>query len=155
MKTLSDVDQAEVDFGHPVAATVESLAALPRSRNRPQYRRVRPTELTVFCIEGWLADIPRTESDRDIHIVVAGLENPKVTLVAEIPDSKCYGACSSGFGHLYAKAYATLMDRVRTWATDTLRIRIMGVGFYDRNHGQYGAAPNFIELHPVLAIDFP
>jgi hypothetical protein len=155
VKTLSDVDQKEVDLRHPVATTVESLAALPRPRQRPQFRRVSPTETTVFCLEGWLADIPRTESDRDMHIVIAGLEDTTLTLIAEIPDARCYGACSSGFGHLYAKAYETLMDRLRTWQTDTLRIRIMGVGFYDRNHGQYGAAPNFIELHPVLAIEFP
>ena len=29
-----------------------------------------------------------------------------------------------------------------------------GVGFFDRDHGQTGAAPNNIELHPVLSIRF-
>ena len=32
---------------------------------------------------------------------------------------------------------------------------ITGVGFFDRAHGATGAAPNVIELHPVLSITFP
>lgn len=32
--------------------------------------------------------------------------------------------------------------------------RITGVGFFDRNHGQTGAAPNVIELHPVLKVEW-
>jgi hypothetical protein len=119
VKTPSDVDQGRVDFRHPVAATVESLAALPRPRYRPQYRRLAPTETTVFCIEGWLADIPRTESDRDMHIVVAGLENPRVTLVAEIPDSKCYGACGSGFGHLPCRRAEDHYGEALMWISGT------------------------------------
>lgn len=34
------------------------------------------------------------------------------------------------------------------------RARIVGVGFFDRVHGQTGVAPNGIELHPVLGIEF-
>ncbi|HEX7288398.1 MAG TPA: hypothetical protein VF532_19595 [Candidatus Angelobacter sp.] len=33
-------------------------------------------------------------------------------------------------------------------------VRITGVGFFDRAHGATGAAPNVIELHPVLKIEF-
>jgi hypothetical protein len=32
--------------------------------------------------------------------------------------------------------------------------RITGVGFFDRAHGQTGAAPNVIELHPVLRVEW-
>jgi hypothetical protein len=32
--------------------------------------------------------------------------------------------------------------------------RITGVGFFDRAHGATGAAPNVIELHPVLKIEW-
>jgi hypothetical protein len=32
--------------------------------------------------------------------------------------------------------------------------RITGVGFFDRMHGQTGVAPNVIELHPVLKIEW-
>jgi hypothetical protein len=32
--------------------------------------------------------------------------------------------------------------------------RITGVGFFDRSHGATGAAPNVIELHPVLKVEW-
>jgi hypothetical protein len=32
--------------------------------------------------------------------------------------------------------------------------RITGVGFFDRAHGATGAAPNVIELHPILKIEW-
>ena len=34
-------------------------------------------------------------------------------------------------------------------------VRISGVGFFDYLHGQRGVAPNGIELHPVLSVEFP
>jgi hypothetical protein len=35
----------------------------------------------------------------------------------------------------------------------TTKVRMIGVGFFDRLHGQTGVAPNGIELHPVLSIE--
>lgn len=37
---------------------------------------------------------------------------------------------------------------------DPTPARITGIGFFDRSHGQAGNAANFIELHPVLKIEF-
>jgi hypothetical protein len=34
------------------------------------------------------------------------------------------------------------------------KARLTGVGFFDRVHGQNGGAPNGIELHPILCIEF-
>lgn len=33
-------------------------------------------------------------------------------------------------------------------------VTVTGVGFFDPIHGQTGVAPNGIELHPLLSIDF-
>ena len=153
VKTLSDPDARRVSLT-PVATTVESLAALPQPRYRPPYGRLRPIETTIYCIEGWYKEV-NTEADFDLHVVVAGLEDTTVTMIVEFPDARCSGACASGYAEFYARAREALENRLKTWSTDTLRVRIMGVGFFDRPHGQYGAAPNFIELHPVLGIDFP
>jgi hypothetical protein len=38
--------------------------------------------------------------------------------------------------------------------TADIPVRVKGVGFFDFEHGQTGIAPNGIELHPVLDIDF-
>jgi hypothetical protein len=35
------------------------------------------------------------------------------------------------------------------------RVTLTGVGFFDRAHGATGAAPNVIELHPVLKVEWP
>lgn len=153
VKTLSDPDARRVRLT-PVATTVESLATLRRPRYLPPYGRAARAETTVFCIEGWFKEV-NTEADYDLHVIVAGLEDTTVTIVVEFPDARCSGACASGYGKLYTRARQALENRLKTWTTDTLRVRIMGVGFFDRPHGQWGAAPNYIELHPVLGIDFP
>jgi hypothetical protein len=153
VKTLSDADAWKVRLT-PVATTVESLAALPLPRYLPYYGRAARTEKTVFCVEGWYKDVT-TEADFDVHVIVGGLEDTAVTIIAEIPDARCSGACASGYAELYARARQALENRLKTWTTDTLRVRIMGVGFFDRPHGQYGTARNSIELHPVFGIDFP
>jgi len=38
-------------------------------------------------------------------------------------------------------------------AITPIAVRITGVGFFDRLHGQMGVAPNGIELHPVLDLE--
>jgi hypothetical protein len=35
-----------------------------------------------------------------------------------------------------------------------IRVRLTGIGFYDRDHFQTGRAKNHIELYPLLNIDF-
>jgi len=39
-------------------------------------------------------------------------------------------------------------------AISPTQVRITGVGFFDRAHGATGAAPNVIELHPVLKVEW-
>ena len=77
-------------------------------------------------------------------------------MIAEIPDPACGGSCASGFSSVYATARQTLFDRVN--ATGGQRapvIWVTGVGFFDYPHRQRGLAPNAIELHPVLRIEWP
>jgi hypothetical protein len=51
------------------------------------------------------------------------------------------------------KGEATMMPTFQT-AVKPTPARITGVGFFDRAHGATGAAPNVIELHPVLKIEW-
>jgi hypothetical protein len=41
--------------------------------------------------------------------------------------------------------------RAREAAPVCPRARVVGVLFFDYDHGQIGVAPNAVELHPVLA----
>jgi hypothetical protein len=44
---------------------------------------------------------------------------------------------------------ATFKTKIRSQ-----RVTVIGVGFFDRLHGQTGVAPNGIELHPILSLTF-
>jgi hypothetical protein len=77
-------------------------------------------------------------------------------MITEIPSPGCVGANSP---------FLPSISSVRTTFDDTfhattdfqdveLPVQITGVGFFDFLHGQRGAAPNGIELHPVPDIVF-
>jgi hypothetical protein len=153
IKTLSDAERDRVDRT-PVVTTVEALVALPRPRQTPQYSRIAPTEFTTYQIDAYLGGY-RPESDGDVHLLLFGMQNQRVSMVAEIPDPNCSGACASGLSAEFAKARATLYQILAQPNPDDrpIVVRVTGVGFFDRNHGQVAAAPNLIELHPVVALE--
>ena len=81
-------------------------------------------------------------------------------MIVESPDPKC----ASGSRFLDNITFVrTMLDRTlqldRAFV-ETLRsqpnvpVTVTGVAFFDALHGQEGVAPNGIELHPVLMIDF-
>lgn len=154
VKTLTDRDRGSVDF-NVRRSTVAALGRLARPARRPADARAGVHERRVYCVEAWIVDEPNSQDDGDMHVVLRGVEDGRSTMVAEFPDVRCAVVCTSGFARAFAAARQQLEGRLKTWNTDTLRVVIVGVGFFDRNHGQYGAAPNFFELHPVLAIRFP
>ena len=90
-----------------------------------------------------------------MHVILFGLQNQRASMVVEIPDPRCSGACASGLSADFAKAREMLNEILaQPNPTDQpIVIRVTGVGFFDRNHGQVGAAPNIIELHPVLRLE--
>jgi Protein of unknown function (DUF3761) len=155
VKTLSDSDRARVQFQQPVNTTIAALVALPRPEVLSATRRADPVELTVYRVE---ARVLRrvTEVDRDYHMTVADPRDTTKTMIAEIPDPECAGACASGFAARYAAARRKLFDRMKSAGGDIHPfVVITGVGFFDYLHFQSGAAPNGIELHPILDVEFP
>src|SRR4030095_349319 len=50
--------------------------------------------------------------------------------------------------------FDSLFTATDTFQTANIPVRVTGVGMFDFPHGQTGAAPNQIELHPVLGITF-
>lgn len=162
VKTLSDPDRDCVSL-KPVDATVEKLAALEQPARRPSQGRVRPVECRVYRVVAHMAgwdSLMRGERDRDLHLVLFGLNDPYTSLIAEIPDPACSGACRSGFGEQFAAVRSALLQEVQNPSSpigrnpDSALVVVTGVGFFDRAHGQTGRAPNGFELHPVLSIEF-
>jgi len=156
VKTLADPARARVDFTRVQDATVTELGALdPAAASLVGGWRRAPEETTVYRVEAELVTL-FAEEDRDWHLVLADPANPGATMIAEIPDPACQAACSSGFASYYARARDVLLAHTNDGRLSRRRprVRVTGVGFFDFPHGQRGAAPNHIELHPVLAIEF-
>lgn len=156
-KTLADPARSAVDFTRVVDVTVAQLVALdPRATTVVGGWRWAPIETTVYRVDAMLVAL-FGESDHDFHLVLADPDHPEVTMIAEIPDPDCATACTSGFASYYSRARRVLMDQTDNGALSRLRprVRVTGVGFIDHAHGQRGAARNEVELHPVLAIEFP
>jgi hypothetical protein len=162
VKTLSDPDRDCVSL-KPVDRAVEELAALDPPARRPSQGRVKPVECRVYRVVAHMAgwdSLMRGERDRDLHLVLFGLNDPYTHLIAEIPDPACSGACRSGFGERFAGVRLALLHEVRNPDSpigqnpDSALVVVTGVGFFDRRHHQTGVAPNGFELHPVLSIEF-
>lgn len=153
VKTLSDPDRERVHLD-PVDATIEQLVGMVQPEGTSDLTRAAPVEVTVYRVEARLVAL-YGENDGDFHLVLASPRDPTVTMIAEVPDPECSGACASGFAEVYARVRQMLMDRLNSHQSEARPlVRVAGVGFFDYIHGQRGVAPNGIELHPVLAVEF-
>lgn len=157
VKTGTDAGASMVDLTNPQAATIADLISLQPPNPLPTDTRFAPTENTVFVVETTLTDF-KLESgatgDSDYHLVL--MDDQGNTMVAEIPSPDCVGA-SSPFAGQIAAARAKFdgqFTATRSFQTANVPVRVTGVGFFDFFHNQHGAAPNIIELHPVLNIEF-
>lgn len=115
----------------PVVSTIEKLGALPR--------RAPPR---AYVVEGRVR-LVKLEADSDFHVVLE--DEAGRTIVVEAP----HPACSKG-----SKAYAAIV-RARRQAAELRvgsKVRAVGMLFFDKLHGQTGAAPNGAELHPLFSI---
>jgi len=81
----------------------------------------------------------REEADSDYHFI---LQEGGYHMIAETPAPYC----DRGAKPLYHREMATARRAAKTCA----RARVIGVAFFDFDHGQDGVAPNAIELHPLL-----
>jgi hypothetical protein len=149
VKTLTDADRNKVNLT-PKETTVGWLVSQQSPASLPADRRVAPVESQTYKVRALLVEY-KLEADEDFHIVIADVEDPCKTMIAEIPSPDCDGACASGHAEEFREARAVILglgDQVRP-----VTLVVTGVGFFDFLHGQTGAAPSGIELHPVLKIE--
>jgi hypothetical protein len=154
VKTGTDVDAGLVDLEHPVKSDVLTLGRLKPPDPIPHKHRVRPVETTVYVVSATLVQFKR-EPDGDYHLVLEGDDGS--TMIAEIPNPRCVGrSCPFRDRIIDARrAFDARFQVTTSWQHPNVPVVVTGIGFFDLPHGQIRPAPNYIELHPVLGIEFP
>ena len=127
------------------------------ARTLPRQAGFGRVEVTIFRVDARLVGWKLSPGDQDIHFVIRDLNTDK-TLIAEFPKDVCVPETTrAGDRMRMAAARAAIEEGCgsvtlsSTWRTLSGTIRLVGVGFWDKNHGQKEPAPNRIELHPVLS----
>ena len=153
VKTGTDVDAGLVDLEHPVKSDVLTLGRLKPPDPIPHKHRVRPVETTVYVVSATLVQFKR-EPDGDYHLVLKGQDGS--TMICEIPNPRFVGGSPFRDHIVKARAAFTARFHVTTsWQSPDVPVVVTGIGLFDVPHGQHRPATNFIELHPVLDIQFP
>ncbi len=157
------IDPAKVE-----STTISALISAAAPASWPPPSRVKPYETTVWQLDATLVAY-KPETDGDYHLVISDTSNH--TMVVEIPDPAAVDSSSlfvtqikaartafdARFGQQIAalRAIAQPADiSAPMIAHVSVPVRVTGIGFFDFAHGATGAAPNSIELHPVLSIQF-
>ncbi len=154
IKTGTDPDARLVDLRTVVPTNIIHLRALPAPAQPPLNSRVRPVETTVWGLDATLVRY-KQEDDSDYHLVLSDAGGR--TMIAEIPAPECVGASSPflpAIRAVRAAFTAAFHPTTASFQRVTVKVHVTGVGFFDFKHGQSGVAPNAIELHPVLSIQW-
>lgn len=153
VKTGTDPYASKVVMS-PISATIPMLAAFAAPPVNPTTRLPGAPEEQLYTIAATLF-AAKMEADSDYHLALRDAEGN--TMIAEVPCPKC--CAGSPWLTQITTARATVDKYVpglgRSFTHPNVPVVVTGVGFLDRIHGQTGVAPNGVELHPVLDIQFP
>jgi len=154
VKTGRDADASRVDLAQATPITIAALRALPAPSKLPGDQRLPPTETTLYVVSATLREY-KIASDADYHLVLADADG--ATMIAEIPDPADMPARSplaAGVKNARAEFDRKFAPMPFVFKDAQVPVCVKGIGFFDFHHGQAGIAPNGIELHPVLDIQF-
>ena len=159
----SAIGVSDASMAAAQTATVASLVELKKSKVKkvagvkPGSVRNDPIENTLYRIDADMVGYKLEKDDQDLHIVIrdhnAAASAP--TMVIEIPDPTVVSKKSpwrSRIAIVRSKFYASFKPASKIKKCK-VHIKVVGVGFFDKIHGQTGVAENGIELHPVLSFD--
>lgn len=156
VKSLTDgwieyLDETEVP------KTINWLRTRTRPSSLPNSHRLIGIETMTFRVRGVVLSFKK-EDDQDFHVVIAQSNNHSRTIIIEFKDPQCTEVCSSEFKDQIVQARNDFIAKFGTPTTsfteldDPVLIEVVGVGFFDRMHGQRGRAlPSGIELHPIIS----
>ena len=157
----SDVTRVKPD---PDMTTVEELIAQPRPDDMPlsgkapakyQSGRAAPVETTTWSFDAEVRGFRRSVN-RTYRLILVG--NSGATMIAKLPDPKRMRQSSPWLSSVVA-VRNRLEERLRftnayTYLTPPLPVHLMGIGHFGRPHGQAGAAPNGVELQPIIGFEW-
>lgn len=151
VKTLTDNDAANINYS-PSIITIPNLISIPLqntiSDNTPRFG----IEFNTYTLNCRIREY-KLSTDGDYHLVLQDISDPSVTMIGEIPDPYCESVTQSLRFNQISQARKDFKNSLLVTAqVDTSVYTITGVAFYDKVHGQLGAAPDAIEIHPILSI---
>ena len=151
VKVLTDAAASQVNF-IPRLATLDSLIHITThpSSTAPRMAGVEFQSYTISC----KITIKKNEDDNDYHLV---LEDGGQTMIGEVPDPVCSAASASANVNDFIAARNWVNTHIGVNPVPAVNIpgvELTGVSFVDVSHGQTGAAPNQLEIHPILNIQF-
>lgn len=153
VKTGIDADAGLINLQATTQTTIALLTSLPAPTTPPANNRIQPTETTVFQLHAMLTEY-KLEPDSDYHLILS--DGSGNTMISEIASPACVGSSSvllSGIQNTRSEFDARYTP-TSNFQTANVPVIVTGVGFFDFVHGQTGVAPNGIELHAVLDIQF-
>ncbi len=134
----------------PVPTTIDALSAIPHVERPADGTRIPPAELTTWELRDvWLKSFQRSP-DGDVHMVIA--DEHGHTMIAEAAPPFCTDDDSPWKARITATRKVVddeIPMAVMGWHART--VSLAGPAYFDTLHGQFGVAPNGIEIHPILA----
>ncbi len=151
VKVLVDAAAAQVNYS-PLPTTIDSLIHIPTTPSTSAPRMAgKEFQSYLFTCN---ITIKKNEDDNDYHLV---LKSGTETMIGEVPDPVCSAAASSVHVNEFITARNWVNAHIGTGAVANVNIApvdVTGVSFVDVPHGQTGAAPNQMEIHPILNLQF-
>lgn len=153
VKTGTDADAGLINLQSVTPTTIATLISLPMPSSLPSNNRIQPTETTVFQLQDTLTEY-KLETDSDYHLVLQ--DTAGRTMIVEIPDPACVGTSSPLLSDIQRarSEFDAMFTATTSFKTANVPVTVTGVGFFDFLHGQTGVAPNGIELHAILDVQF-
>jgi hypothetical protein len=152
VKTGTDPDASAINFVTQ-PTTIATMRSWTPPSPIPPNNRVAPFETAVWTVNANLLEY-KFEDDSDYHIVLQ--DEAGNTIIGEIPSPGCVGS-GSPFAVSIANArmkFNAMFTASTSFQFANVPVQVTGVGMFDFLHGQTGVAPNGIELHPILDINF-
>src|SRR5436190_2330399 len=179
VKMGADTGAALIDPLSPVGTSMHDLVHLVRPTVPEDDTTRTVPERSVLIVDARLVKFKHETGktgDSDYHLVIsdesllfsAGGPSSPVSphsVIAEVVDPECVSGrngsvvASSRFKaeieSVHQKFEAQFSNVIGGWNdAGGIPVRLTGVVFFDRPHGQVGRALNGLELHPLLDIDF-